>query len=787
VETPAGIVYRFGPFEVDTAAGELLKQGKRISLQEQPFRLLVVLLESPGEVVTRAEIQRRIWEDHTFVDFDSGLRVAVGKLRTALGDDAGNPRYIETIPKRGYRFLGPPTLGPTAQSTNSIGPINVAEMNPSVAIVAAKSWQGRKWAVVVGLLLGSAAAGAFLFFFHGKRVLTERDTVVLADFANSTGDPLFDDTLREGMTVQLEQSPFLSLVSDERIQKTLALMGQAPGAGLTPALARDVCERTGSAAVLDGSIASLGSQYVLGLRAVNCRTGEVFAEEQAQAARKEDVLNALSRIAGKFRVRVGESLRTVEKHDAPLDEATTPSLDALKAYSAGLKVLEFNGSAAAMPFFMRAIEIDPKFAMAYALLGRVYGDIGETVLSTESSTKAYQLRDRASDAEKFFITASYDTQVTGNLERAEQTCASWVQAYPRALMPHGFLSGMIPLPLGHYERSIDEANIALGLDPDFAFGYENLALSYLALEHIDEAENALRQASERKLEIPDFFVQRYTLAFLKGDDVGMKRDAAEARGKPVVEDWMSNSQGFALAYSGHLGEARKMSSRAADLARQTGRRETEALYETDAAMREALFGNASIARQRAKVALALSNSRDVEYGVAFALAVAGESSRSQSLTDDLSRRFPEDTKVSFTFTPSLRALLALNRNEPSKAVELLQTAIPYESGIQSSGGSEFLLGAGNLYPAFVRGEAYLALHQGAEAAVEFKKILDHRGIVLSDPIGALAHLQLGRAYVLAGDKIKARAAYKDFLTLWKDADPDIPILKEATAEYTKLQ
>jgi eukaryotic-like serine/threonine-protein kinase len=787
VETPAGIVYRFGPFEVDTAAGELLKQGKRISLQEQPFRLLVVLLESPGEVVTRAEIQRRIWKDNTYVDFESGLRVVVGKLRTALGDNAGNPRYIETIPKRGYRFLGPTTLGPAVQSTNPIEPISVTEMNPPVAIVAAKSWRGRKWAVVVGLLLGSAAAGALLFFVHGKRVLTERDTVVLADFANSTGDPVFDDTLREGMTVQLEQSPFLSLVSDERIQKTLALMGQAPGTRLTPALARDVCERTGSAAVLDGSIASLGSQYVLALRAVNCRTGEVLAEEQTQAARKEDALNALSRMASQFRVRVGESLRIVEKHDAPLAEATTPSLDALKAYSAGLKVLYSNGSAAAMPFFIRAIEIDPKFAMAYAWLGRMYGDIGETVLSTESTTKAYQLRDRASDVEKFFITASYDTQVTGNLERAEQTCALWAQTYPRALMPHGFLSGMIPLPLGHYEKSIDEAKITLGLDPDFPFGYENLALSYLALEHIDEAENALRRASERTLEIPDFFVQRYTLAFLKGDNAGMERDAAEARGKPVVEDWMSNSQGFVLAYSGHLGEARKMSSRAADLARQTGRRETEALYETDAAMREALFGNASIARQRANAALALSNSRDVEYGVAFALAVAGEPSRSQALTEDLSRRFLEDTKVNFTFTPTLRALLALDRNEPSKAVELLQTAIPYENGIQSSGGSEFLLGAGNLYPEYVRGEAYLALHQGAAAGVEFKKILDHRGIVMSDPIGALVHLQLGRAYVLAADKDKARAAYNDFLTLWKDADPDIPILKEAQAEYTKLQ
>jgi tetratricopeptide (TPR) repeat protein len=417
----------------------------------------------------------------------------------------------------------------------------------------------------------------------------------------------------------------------------------------------------------------------------------------------------------------------------------------------------------------------------------MYGDVGETTLSAESTTKAYELRDRASDAERFFITASYDKQVTGNLEKAEQTCELWAQAYPRAFLPHGFLSGSISTARGNYEKSVKEAKIALGLDPDVAILYSNLALAYVSLERLDEAENTLRQASERKLEMPDFFVQRYSIDFLKGDRAGMEREAAQAREKSRMEDWMSNAEGFVLAYSGHLEEARKMSRRASDLAREADRKETEALYETDAAVREALFGNASAARQRAMSALSLSNSRDVEYGVAFALAVSGDSSRSETLTDDISRRFPEDTKVRFTFMPTLRALLALNHNEPSKAVELLQTAIPYEDGIMSSGGSEQLYGAGNLYSAYVRGEAYLALHQGAEAAVEFQKILDHRGIVIADPIGALAHLQLGRAYVLAGDKVKARTAYKDFLTIWKDADPNIQVLKHAKAEYAELQ
>jgi eukaryotic-like serine/threonine-protein kinase len=647
---------------------------------------------------------------------------------------------------------------------------------------------GLRWKTIVpaAVVVLALSVGGY-FYFHRTPKLTDKDTIVLADFTNTTGDPVFDGTLRQGMAVQLEQSPFLSLVSEERIQQTLRLMGQPANARLTPEVAREICERTASAAVLDGSIASLGSHYVLGLRAKGCRTGDVLAEEQVQAARKEDVLNALGQIASRFRARVGESLTTVEKHDTPLAEATTPSLEALKAYSAGWKVLFSTGSVAAVPFFKHAIEIDPKFAMAYASLGRMYGDIGESVLSAENTSKAYQLRDRASDKERFFISASYDMQVTGNLVKAQQTCESWARTYPREMMPHGFLSGIIYPALGKYEESVEEAKIAIALDPDFPIGYGILASSYVALDRIDEAESTLQRAFERKLKNDDFPIQLYAILFLKDDKTGMEREAAQARGKPGVEDSMSNSEGLVLAYSGHLEEARKMSRRAADLAREADRRETAALYETDAALREALFGNASTARQRAMAALGFSNSRYVEYRVAFALALSGDSSRSQTLTDDLSRRFPEDTQVGFTYVPTLRALLALNHGEPAKAVELLQTAIPYEGGALPVGASESYLGADSLYPAYVRGEAYLAARQGREAAVEFQKIFDHRGIVVSDPIGALAHLQLGRAYALAGDKTKARNAYQDFLTLWKDADLDIPILKQAKAEYAELQ
>jgi DNA-binding winged helix-turn-helix (wHTH) protein/tetratricopeptide (TPR) repeat protein len=771
--------YEFGPFRVDPGKNLLFRDGQPISLPPKVFETLLVLVQRNEQVVSKDELMKTLWPD-SFVE-EANLTQNISLLRKALGEAPQDHRYIVTVPGRGYRFAESVRVQRLKRDTDSA-------KAPVDAVVRVEGSFRKRWKVIVpvSVIVLALSVGSYLFFPR-KPKLTAKDTIVLADFTNTTGDPVFDGTLRQGMAVQLEQSPFLSLVSEERIQQILRLMGQPADARLTPEVAREICERTASAAVLDGSIASLGSQYVLGLRAKDCRTGEVLAEQQVEAAKKEDVLNALSRIASKFRAKVGESLTMVEKHDAPLAEATTHSLEALKAYSAGWQVNASTGSAAAVPFFKHAIEIDPDFAMAYAALGRMYGDIGETVLSAESTTKAYELRERASDEEKFFISASYDKQVTGNLEKAQQTCDLWAQAYPRAVEPHGFLSGIISLTRGKYEKSVEEAKLAIGLDPDFAVVYSNLAVSYVALDRPEEAENTLQRASERKLEIPDFFVQRYILAFLKGDNAGMEWEAAQARGKPGVEDWMSNSEGFVLAYSGHLEEARKMSHRAADFARDADRRETEALYETDAALREALFGNASTARQRGLVALELSNGRDVEYWAAFALALSGDSSRSQTLTDDLSRRFPEDTKVRFTYTPTLRALLALNHSQLSKAIEILQAAIPYEGGMMSSGGSEMLLGMGNFYPAYARGEAYLATRQGRQAAVEFQKILDHRGIVISDPVGALAHLQLGRAYVLAGDKDKARTSYKDFLTLWKDADRDIPILKQAKAEYAKLR
>jgi DNA-binding winged helix-turn-helix (wHTH) protein/tetratricopeptide (TPR) repeat protein len=786
--------YRFGPFQVNAGAGELLKDGQRIKLQEQPFRLLVVLLEHAGEMVTRAELRSRIWQEDTFVDFDSSLRVAVRKLREALNDDADNPRYVETIPKRGYRFLivdvhgdarnGTPHLAASTSASTEANALLAVESTRPKPDTGPAPRKTLTWIAASLAFVAAAIAAATLPHFRHRGELTAQDTVVLADFANSTGDPVFDGTLRQGMAIQLEQSPFLSLISEERIQQTLSMMGQPANVQLTPAIAQEICERTASAAVLDGSIASLGSHYVLGLRARECRTGKVLAEEQTQAATKESVLNALDEMASRFRRRIGESLATVARHNAPLAEASTSSLDALKAYSTGLKVAPTEGEAAALPFFKRAVEIDPQFAAAYAALGVMYGATGESALAALNASKAYALRDRVSDKDKFFIAAYYDGRVTGNQEKAQQTCEAWVRTYPREVMPYLFLAGFIYPASGKYEEALEEANKVIEIDPDNDLAYYERATYEVALNRRADAENTLRSAADRKMASPWLLLLHYDVAFLQNDKPEMDKAVALAQRTSGAEDWIADHQAFVLAHSGQLRASRRMSQHAVNLAQQATHQERAALFETGAALWEAMFGNAAEARKDATIALALGRNREVEYGVAFALALSGDTPRSQELADDLEKQFPEDTAVRFSYLPSIRALLALNRKERAKAIGLLQIAVPYELGApRSSLQGNF----GSLYPIYVRGEVYLAAHQGAEAAMEFQKIVDHPGIVLIDPIGALAHLQLGRAYALAGDTTKAKVAYQDFLSLWKDADVDIPIFKQAKMEFAQLQ
>jgi eukaryotic-like serine/threonine-protein kinase len=572
-------------------------------------------------------------------------------------------------------------------------------------------------------------------------------------------------------------------VSEQGIRKTLGLMGRPTDARLTPDVAREICVRTGAAAVLDGSIATLGTQYVIGLRASNCRTGDVLDEQQAQAARKEDVLDVLSQIAKTFRTRVGESLATVEKHSTPLEEATTSSLEALKAYSAAAKVNNTTGPAAALPLYKRAVDIDPEFAIAYATMGLAYSNVGEQTLSAESTAKGYTLRHRASDHERFFIDTLYDRQVTGNLERELQTLTLWAQTYPRDSFPPGLISGFISHGTGRFELTIEEARKSIALDPDLPFSYLSLVSANLYLDRVDEAERAWQRAVDLKIAIPAVPLLGYHIAFLKGDSAGMERQAALARGRPDTGDEIAHMEALVLARAGRLERARTMSGQAVDRAQRAGQRERAAVYQSAAALWEAFFGNAPAATRLASEALKLSTGRDAQYAAAFALALAGESSRPQALADDLDKRFPEHTSVRSNYLPALRGQIALNAGTPNLALDQLRAVGPYEFAVPALSFFGFFA---SLYPVYVRGEAYLAAHRPADAAGEFRKILNHRGLLLADPMGARARVQLARALALAGDGTKAKAAYADFLALWKDADPDIPLLAEAKAEYAKL-
>ncbi|HZD31830.1 MAG TPA: hypothetical protein VE779_09230, partial [Candidatus Angelobacter sp.] len=709
-------------------------------------------------------------------------------------DTPEDRRYIVTLPGKGYRFVaevrtvsqeGDDVIIASRSRTHLV--VEQPGSSPDLVAPALPAKEPRNFnrkylaAAAVGVVL-LALGTVWLLHRHHLGTLAERDWVVLADFSNPTGDAVFDGALRQGLAVQLEQSPFLRIVSDRSIQHTLRLMGQPADAHLTPALAQDICERTGSAAVLDGSIASLGNQYVLGLRAKSCRTGDILADEQAQAPRKEDVLNVLGKMAANVRRRLGESLATVQQHSTPLAEATTPSLDALKAYSAGWKVNYAKGEAAAVPFFQQAVADDPQFAMAYAALGLMYGVTGESALSAENTSKAYQLRDRVTEREHFFITASYEARVSGNLEKAQHTCEAWAQAYPMDPTPHEYLSGFIYPVMAKYDPTVAEAQTAIELDPDFPVGYQNLAYGNVYLGLLNEAKKALSLASERRIEVPYIVLVRYDIAFLQGDRGAMEREAALARQAPGNEDWIADHEAFAEAYFGRLSAAGALAHHASDLAGQAGQGEQAALYESGMAIWESFAGNSEAARSNATAALKFPDNREVEYGGAVALALAGDWSRAQTLADDMEKRFPEDTSVRSSYLPTLHALFALHTGDPSRAIELLQVANPYELGVpRSSIHGNF----GALYPVYVRGLAFLALHQGAEAAAEFKKILDHPGIVISDPVGAVARLQLARALAMQGDTMKAKAAYREFLTLWKNADPDIPLLNQAKAEYAK--
>ena len=670
-------------------------------------------------------------------------------------------------------------------ATASLGAVGAAERGPRsgsrLGSRILSVW--RPLAVTILALVAMVAGGLYLrsrLAAHSAKTapLTEKDSVLLADFVNNTGDPVFDDALKQALTIQLNQSPFLNIVSDRKIEETLRLMGQPAAQHITPELAREVCLRTGSRATVLGSISNLGGQYVIGLSAISCNNGDTLATEQRQAASKRDVLKTLGKTAGQLRRKLGESLATVEKFDVPV-EATTPSLEALKAYSEGGKTARRTGDADGVPFYKLAIELDPNFAMAYAALGASYFNLNQGDLAAENATKAYELRDRVSELEGYRISTTYYHTVTGELQKAIEEYQLWSKSYPRDGIPHLNL-GVIYQQLGQYDKAVVETKEALRLTPRTTV-YGNLAFDYIALDRLDDAENLLREAQTKGFDGLDIRGNLYLLAFRRGDSKGMERQLAWVAGRAGDEDAMLSGQADTDAYYGRLVRARDYSRRAVESAVRAGSKETAALWQAAAALREAEFGNTAAARQDADAALSLQSGSDAKLLAAFTLARAGDTAKAKRLVGQLEKEknASTDAMLKLYCLPTVHGAIEISKNNPSQGILDLEPAVPYELG--------GTLSFAYLYPVWVRGQAYMAAHDGVAAAAEFQKVIDHPGIVLNQPIGSLAHLELGRAYVLSGENLKARAAYQNFLTLWKDADPDIPIFVAAKAEYAKLQ
>jgi eukaryotic-like serine/threonine-protein kinase len=821
--------YSFGSFEVNTRARELSKNGMKVKLRGQPYLILEALLGRAGEVVTREEIRDKLWPADTFVDFEHGLNTSVKKLRQVLCDSAEEPRYIETVPRLGYRFIAPvevvrETTGPPAgartfsaeemgqaiMAATGLDPENprACEEPGGTAPKAARQqlitrvgpWPSlpRRWLLAAGLLailLGAAYLRDFqLHRAHQTKRLTDKDTIVLADFANSTGDAIFDDTLKTALNVSLRQSPFLNVLSDSEVAKTLQQMTRPANTKLTPDVTRELCQRAGSKACLAGAIGSLGSEYVLGLKAVNCQNGDTLAEEQVTAATKENVLDALGKAASKLRTELGESLATVQKFDVPLEQATTPSLEALKALSLGRKASDEKGVAAALPYDQRAIELDPNFAMGYRALGIDYTNLSELGRASDYFTKAFQLREHASEREKLTISAEYYSYATGELDKAAQTFQEEIEIYPREDAAYVNL-GLVYALQGQYEKAAEITRQALRLaaaGPGVS-EYEDLANYALALQHFDETRQVILEAQAEKMD--DFLLHSalYALAFVGADSAGMAEQQRWFAGKPGYENYGLALASDTAAYGGHLGKARELTKRAVDSALRADNKEGGAIYLANAALQQAAYRTPAEARRSAGEAFKLAPaSPGVAAEAALAFAIAGDMERAEPLAQDLGKRLPLDTQMQSLWLPAIQAQLALDRKNPTAALNALQAASAIELGNIPFGNN-----ISCLYHVYVRGEAYLAAGQGNAAAAEFQKILDHSGLVWNCWTGALARLGVARANALEARTLqgtdadsargRALAAYKDFLTLWKDADPDIPILRQAKAEYVKLQ
>ena len=773
--------------ELDLRAYELRKAGRALRLERIPMDLLVLLVEHRGELVTRDQIVEKIWGKDVFLDTDGSVNSAVRKVRQALKDDPEQPRFVQTVSGRGYRFIAPivqitPSDSLTAREIadrESGAKSAVAQTSTSTQATPRKrGWMIAAMALAIAFVVAVSIAGVgYLTHSHANR-LTAEDVIVVGDFANTTGDIIFDDTLKEALTVSLRQSPFLNVLPQSRVTKALKLMTLGPTAPLTPAVANEVCQRAGSKAYIAGAIGSLGTEYVLGLKAVNCRSGDTLAQEQITVASKEQVLPALGNAATKLRGELGESLTTVQKFDVPLTEATTSSLEALRAYSQGLKTWNTKGEVEAIPYLKRALELDPRFASAYVSLGTVYKNLERPTLASESISKAYELRERASERERFYILGHYYRDVTGELNKALPVYEQWKEEYPSDPTPRTN-SGNIYLYLGSYEKGLARHRDALRVEPNGVLIYENIALANIYLNRLDEATASVQAAFARNLDDPTLHQLLQQIAFLRGDAASQERELSWGMGKPGVEDGFLAAAADFEASLGHIAKARELSRRATESAVRSGSKETAAFWQGQAAAREAEVGNFQEAVKSIEASIALAPNQSTQMVAALTFALAGKDGRATTIVNQLDHDYPLNTLLQFYWLPSIRAAIRLKRADGPGAIQYLQLAAPYEL---SAGVGPF----GVMFPAYLRGEALLVSHQGSAAAVEFQKTLDHHASI-AFVLGSLAKLQLGRAYAMSNETLKAKNAYQDFFTLWKDADADIPILKQAKAEYAHLK
>jgi eukaryotic-like serine/threonine-protein kinase len=759
--------------ELDLRSYQLRRSGRVLKLERIPLEVLLLLVEQRGQLVTREQIVERVWGKGVFLDTDNSINGAIRKIRQVLKDDPEQPRFVQTVTGRGYRFIATVVEAIPSASQAREGPVEVPRP---------PARRNRTWEILSTLiLLAVLGLSVVLIRSHASPKLTERDTIVLADFINKTGDPVFDDALKQALSVVLTQSPFLKVASDVQVGEMLRRMGHAPNEALTRDLAREVCLRMGGKAILIGEISSLGSHYVVGIQALGCANGEMLASGQAEASGKESVLKALGGVISQVRGKVGESMSSLQKYDFPAD-TTTKSLEALKAFSMGQKALRESGEMEAIPFFRQAVQLDPDFALAYTTLGRAYEDVGEDGEAVEDFTKAYNLRERLSEREKYYITTLYFETVTGDSERAKQAGELWIQAYPRDGVAREKL-GTVYGDLGENENANTQCQAALRLDPDSTINVSNAITSSASVDRIDEAQRILDAARARGLDGPVIHENAYSLAFLRDDRAEMERQVAWAAAQADGEFAIFADQADTAAYYGELRKARELSARAIESATRSGAMETAALGQVDLALREIETGNLVLARQSVQAARSLSSSssRSVKVFAALAQARIGDAAAAESQARDLENTNPSNTLIKFYWLPTLRASLELRAGNPQAALSLLKITVPYDLSQAST-----VVNEAGMYPAYLRGEAYLLEHNGRAAAAEFQKLIDHRGIVQNSILGALAMLQLARADVLMGDVASARKQYGSFLFLWRDADPDLLILKQAKAEYARL-